>query len=141
MLLDKRIIQFRKKSFYMKGELVSDVVIFYLQISSQEWVSVTIDDGIMEILPCIDEPKILNIGSIDDDFLYPVNNIIELNDFLGEKLIRVYEYRVKNIENGCVGAFFDFGKKGFSLLEHEYGCIIKNGLCRDFNKEIIMLKI
>ncbi|WP_081626090.1 hypothetical protein [Pannonibacter phragmitetus] len=128
MIVGERICEFRFRSFFMSGSLVREMLVLYFRFSKSGWISLDLGEGILRILPVESEPKLLDLNAIHDDFAYPVQKSDELNRYLGKELIAVYKYVIPNVEDGCVGAYLDFGDIGFSVLEHEDKLSIIDGI-------------
>lgn len=77
--------------------------------------------------------QLLDLDETSDDFAYPIRKSGELNRYFDKELLAVYKYVVVNVEDGCVGVYFDFGSCGFSVFESEDGLSIVDGVVRVFD--------
>ncbi|WP_226067784.1 hypothetical protein [Dickeya zeae] len=140
MLVNEYIKEFRKRSFFIESELICNMLVVFFEASSSGWISLSINEGVSRVSLEDSEPFLLDISDIDDDFAYPVEVADELSDYVGKEIVGIYEYRIENIETGCIGFYFDCGDVGFSLLEDD-GCLsIYNGICNNFKKSVCLFK-
>ena len=51
-------------------------------------------------------------------------------DIFWQDLLAVYKYLISDVEDSCVGVYFDFGDCGFSVLESEDNLSIVDGVVR-----------
>lgn len=141
MLVNEYFINFRFRSFFIEREVICRFIVLFFETSKSGWASLTIDEGISTLTLESKEPLLLDLNDIDDDFAYPVQSSIELVGYIGKHIINIYEYRIKGIEDGCVGVYFDCGDCGFSILESE-GCLsIAHGVHEDFHEVVILSKL
>lgn len=127
MMIGERICEFRFRSFYMHGSLVCRMLVLFFRFSDSGWISLDIGDGVLRFLPIDYEPELLRVDQIRDEFSYPIQSSDELDGYLGKDLFAVYEYVISDIEDGCVGVYFDFGDGGFSIFESDDNLYIING--------------
>ncbi|MCE0460379.1 hypothetical protein [Pseudomonas uvaldensis] len=106
------------------------MLVLFFRFSGAGWVSLDIGEGVLRVLSVGSEPKLLGLDEISDDFAYPIRNSDELNKYFDKQLLAVYKYVVVNVEDGCVGVYFDFGGCGFSVFESEDGLSIVDGVVR-----------
>ncbi|MEQ4511692.1 MAG: hypothetical protein ABN480_13960 [Dickeya sp.] len=138
MLVNEYIKEFRKRSFFIENDLICDILVMFFRTSESGWISLSVNEGIAKILQESFEPFLLDVMDIDDEFFYPVKIVPELSDYIDKKIVNICEYRIKNVEHGCVGLYFDCGVTGFSLLEKE-GCLsIFYGIYDGFGEEIYL---
>lgn len=141
MLIDECIEGFRSRSFFMENKLVCNLIVLFIQTSTSGWISLTVDEGTSKFSLESSEPLLLELGGVNDDFAYPIQTIIELNDYIGKKISSIYEYRVEGIDEGCVGIYFDCEDCGFSIIENN-GCLsIFNGLFDGFQESVLLYKL
>ena len=130
MIIGDRICEFRFRSFFISRSLVCEMLVLFFRFSGAGWVSLDIGEGVLRILSVGSEPKLLGLDEISDDFAYPIRKTGELNKYFDKELLAVYKYGVMNVEDGCVGVYFDFGNCGFSVFESEDGLSIVDGVVR-----------
>ncbi|HFH2864468.1 TPA: hypothetical protein ACGJQ6_005575, partial [Pseudomonas aeruginosa] len=130
MIIGEKIFEFRFRSFFMSGSLVCKMLVLFLRFSRSGWVSLDIGEGVLRILSFGSEPKLLGLDEISDDFAYPIQSSNELDRYFGKDLLAVYKYLISDVEDSCVGVYFDFGDCGFSVLESEDNLSIVDGVVR-----------
>ncbi len=81
----------------------------------------------LRFLPIDYEPELRGVDQIHEEISYPIQSSDELDGYLGKDLLAVYEYVISDIEEGCVGVYFDFGDSGFSILESDDNLSIIDG--------------
>lgn len=141
MVINEYVKDFRGRSFYMENELICGMIMFFFQTSLSGWVSLSINEGEAIFTQEKSEPLLLALGEINDEFAYPMETIFQLSNYIGKKIVNIYEYKIKNVENGCVGTYFECDVGGFSILE-ENGCLsIVNGLYDGFKEEVFLYEI
>lgn len=128
MIIGEKICDFRFRSFFMSRSLVCKMLVLFFRFSRSGWISLDIGEGVLRILPVDPEPEILGLNDISDDFAYPIQSSDELDRYLGKDLLAVFKYVIQDVEDGCVGVYFDFGKCGFSVLESEDNLYITDGV-------------
>ena len=128
MIIGEKICEFRFRSFYMSGSLVCGILVLFFRFSRSGWVSLDIGEGVLKILPVGSEPELLGLDEISDDFAYPIQKSDELDRYFGRDLIAVYKYLIPDMEEGCVGVYFDFWDCGFSIFESEDNLSIIDGV-------------
>lgn len=121
-MIGELFTDFRFRSFFIGEDLVCRMLVLFFQVSNVGWISLSIDEGIATFSLEKNEPSLLGLDEIDDEFSYPVQNATNLEGYIGSKIINVYEYRLRGIEDGCVGVYFECEKKGFSVVEND-GCL------------------
>lgn len=140
MLTDEFFRDFRYRSFFIGNELICKALVFFFQTSLSGWVSLTIGEGTITLSLEDSEPLLLDLADIDDEFAYPVQAADELSRYVGQKIIDIYEYRIRGIEDGSVGVYFECEEGGFSILENE-GCLcVSHGICRA-DEDVILTKL
>lgn len=130
MIIGERICEFRFRSFFISGSLVCKMLVLFFRFSSSGWISLDIGEGMLRILPIDPEPELLGLDDVSDDFAYPIQSSNELDRYFGKDLLAVYKYVISDVEDGCVGVYFDFGGCGFSVLESEDNLSIVDGAVR-----------
>lgn len=130
MIIGERLCDFRFRSFFMSGSLVCKMLVLFFKFSRSGWISLDIGEGVLRILSVGSEPELLGLDEMSDDFAYPIQSSDELNRYLGQDLLAVYQYVISDVEDGCVGVYFDFGDCGFSVLESEDNLSIIDGVVR-----------
>lgn len=141
MLTNQSFKNFRFRSFFIEKELICNFLVLFFETSSSGWFSLSIDEGLSKLSPEKTEPKITSLDEIKDDFAYPISEAKELNKYINKKIKSIAEYRINEINEGCIGMYFDCGECGFSVLEND-GCLsIVDGVHRDFEEEISLIRI
>ncbi|KNC17391.1 MULTISPECIES: hypothetical protein [unclassified Pseudomonas] len=130
MIIGESICEFRFRSFFMSGSLVCKMLVLFFRLSGLGWISLDIGEGMIRILPVDPEPKLLALDDVTDDFAYPIQSSDELNSYFGKDLLAVYKYAISDVEDGCIGVYFDFGGCGFSILESEDNLSIVDGMIK-----------
>ena len=139
MLINEKITDARARSVYINGELQCNILVLLLNFSTSGWISISVGEGKSEFNTLNQEPKLLELSEIKDDYAYPTSHLSNISDFIGEKVTSIYEYRLNGISEGCVGIYIEFGDFGFSAIEEEEDCLtIKHGI-KDFSVENISL--
>lgn len=141
MLINERFNDFRFRSFFIEKEMICNYLVIFFQASSSGWISLTIDEGIAKFTKEFSEPNTLDLSEIFDDYAYPVQDATELSCYKGKKLINIYEHRIKGIEEGCIGIYFECEDCGFTVLESD-GCLsITHGFYENFQEETHLVKL
>lgn len=117
MLINEVLRDVRFRSFFMSGNLVCEFLVLYFKFSKSGWVSLTIGEGVSRFLKLNSEPELLELSEIDDEFAYPIKSLSGLDKYLGLKILSVYEYRISDVDEGCVGVYLNFGGCGLSVIE------------------------
>jgi hypothetical protein len=125
----------------MGGEMICKFLVVFFKFSVSGWVSLTIDEGVAIFSTGISEPKLLSFNEMSEEFFYPVQMLDVLDFYAGKKIVGVYEYRIKGVEEGCVGVYFDCGECGFSVLENDSCLSIVNGVQNFFRDEVVLSKL
>ncbi|MCL6350701.1 hypothetical protein [Pectobacterium polaris] len=141
MFINEYIKGFRGRSFFIESELICNMVVLFFQTTMSGWVSLSINEGTSKFSLEDSEPLLLDLSGIDDEFAYPIQVVSDLSDYLGRRIVNIYEYRVRYVENGCVGVYFDLELGGFSILERD-GCLsVINGTYNDFKEDVYLSKL
>ncbi|MGY2261935.1 hypothetical protein [Pseudomonas sp. SDO55104_S430] len=141
-MLSKEILcDVRFRSFFMSGDLVCEFLVLFFRVSMTGWVSLTISEGASKFIVLKSEPVLLDLSEVSDDFAYPVSSLNSLDRFLGLEIVAVYEYRVKNVEEGCIGVYLDFGSSGLSIIESDECLSVVDGVMGYLEGEISLCKI
>ncbi|CBG89688.1 hypothetical protein ROD_29492 [Citrobacter rodentium ICC168] len=53
----------------------------------------------------------------------------------------LYEYRIKEVENGCIGIYVECNIGGFSILEDDGNLSIINDVYEGFKEEVFLYKL
>jgi hypothetical protein len=110
-LRGKSINNFRSKSFYMDGSLISEHLVLFFDVEGV-WYSITIVDGVIKLKREDVEPN--STEEFDKDFSYPISNVEILKKYIGLKVDSVYVYTIPEIEDGILGVFISYKSIGFS---------------------------
>ncbi|WP_460949849.1 hypothetical protein AB6N16_20830 [Pseudomonas marginalis] len=138
MLINETLNGFRFRSFFMNGNLVCEFLVFFLNLSSSGWVSLTISEGVSSFVPLSSEPELVGLSEINDDFAYPIKELSSLKKFLGLKVLAVYEYRLSGVDDGCVGVYLEFDGCGLSVLESDDCLSVVEGVV-DYSNNCVSL--
>jgi len=130
MIIGEKICEFRFRSFFMSGSLVCKMLVLFFRFSRSGWISLDIGEGVLRILPVDPEPELLGLDDVSDDFAYPIQSSDDLDRYFGKDLLAVHKYVISDVEDGCIGVYFDFGGCGFSVLESEDNLSIVDGVVR-----------
>lgn len=141
MLSKEFLRDVRFRSFFMSGDLVCEFLVLFFRMSVAGWVSLTVSDGVSKFTILDSEPALLELSEISDDFAYPVKSLNGLDKFLGLEILAVYEYRIKNVEEGCVGVYLDFSGGGLSIIESDECLSVVEGMVQYLEGEISLYKI
>jgi hypothetical protein len=123
-LQGKSIREFRSKSFYMDGSLVSEHLILFFDVEGV-WYSITIVDGIVHLKKETLEPYLTKHH--DMDFSYPISNVDLLSKYIGLKVESVYTYNLVDINEGVLGLYISFGSLGFSYYNVDDFSYVEDG--------------
>ena len=123
-LRGKSINEFRSKSFYMDGSLVSEHLMLFFGIEGV-WYSVTIVDGVVNLKREDAEPALTE--DFDKDFFYPISNVEILKKYAGLKVNAVSVYKIPEIDNGILGLYISYGSFGFSYYNVDDFSYIADG--------------
>ena len=141
MLINEFLCDVRFRSFFMNGNLVCEFLVLYFRMSIAGWVSLTVSEGVSKFTVLNSEPGLLELSEVSDDFAYPIKSLDSLDGFLGLEILGVYEYRIKNVDEGCVGIYLDFGDSGLSIIESDECLSVVEGMMQYLGGEISLHKI
>ncbi|MGG4610556.1 hypothetical protein [Providencia sp. Me31A] len=122
------LLNFRKRSFYIDQSLVSDNILVFFQLDDLRWFSLSISEGSFCIKEEQCELEYQSLSNIKDSFAYPIEDLPELDKFKQATLNEVYEYRLNNNLDFCVGMFFKLDKGDFSIIDNEGSLSIVAGV-------------
>lgn len=128
MFIGEEICEFRFRSFYLNGSLISEMLVLFFKFSKSGWVSLDIGEGVSRIQVLDSEPILVNTEPSSDEFVYPVHISNKLDGYFGKKLISVSEYRIPHLDDCCVGIYFDILGGGFSVLESNDNLVLIDGV-------------
>lgn len=114
--------EFRGRSFYINGQVVCSCLVLFIRFLRCGWISLTIGEGIIEWSSLEEDPDLLELEDVDDEFAYPVISLYQLRSYLGREVLGVFEYRLEKANNICVGVYFKCKGDGFSVVEED-GCL------------------
>jgi len=141
MLSNEILRDIRFRSFFMNGDLVCEFLVLFFKMSIAGWVSLTVSEGVSKFTVLNSEPGLLELSDISDDFAYPIRALGGLDRFLGLEILSVYEYRIKDVGEGCVGVYLDFGGYGFSIIESDECLSVVEGMMQCLDEEISLYEI
>ncbi|NWE29694.1 hypothetical protein [Pseudomonas gingeri] len=141
-MLSKEILcDVRFRSFFMGGNLVCEFLVLFFRMSISGWVSLTVSEGASKFTALKSEPALLELSEISDDYAYPVKSLNILDKFLGLEILAVYEYRIKGVEEGCIGVYIDFGDCGISVIEFDECLSVVEGAVQYLEGEVCLFKV
>jgi hypothetical protein len=141
VLINEVLRDVRFRSFFMSGDLVCEFLVLFFRMSITGWVSLTVSEGVSKFTVLDSEPGLLELSDISDDFAYPIRSLNSLDKVLGLEILAVYEYRIKDVDEGCIGIYLDFGGCGLSLIESDDCLSIVEGTMQYLDGEISLYKI
>lgn len=141
MLINEVLCDVRFRSFFMSGNLICEFLVLFFKLSGSEWVSLTISEGVSKFIKLDSEPELLELSEINDDFAYPVKPLSRLDKYFGLKILSVYEYRISDIGEGCVGVYFDFGNCGISVIESDDCLSVTDDVVQFSDSRVSLCKI
>ncbi|MDO7909471.1 hypothetical protein Q6A49_02865 [Pseudomonas sp. 22-AL-CL-001] len=140
MMVNEVLISVRSRSFYMGGDLVSDILVLFFNFSNSGWVSLTVGEGVLRFLRVNTEPELSPLSGIDDEFAYPIRYLNGLENYIGLKVFAIYEYRLIDVDEGCIGVYFDFRTCGFSVVESNDCLSILHGKLEYHDNRVLLVE-
>jgi len=125
----------------MTGNLVCEFLVLFFNVSNSGWVSLTISEGVSRFLKLDSDPELLELSEINDDFAYPIKSLSGLDKYLGLKILSVYEYRISDVEEGCIGVYLNFGSCGLSVIESGECLSVVDDMIRFSDSKILLLEV
>ncbi|MDD0973152.1 hypothetical protein [Pseudomonas fontis] len=141
MLINEILRDIRFRSFFLSGDLVCEFLVLFFKMSIAGWVSLTVSEGVSKFTAINTEPGLLELSETSDNFAYPIRSLNSLDKFLGLEILAVYEYRIENIDEGCVGIYLDFGCCGLSVIESDECLSVVEGAMQYLDGGIYLYKI
>ncbi len=141
MLINEVLHDVRFRSFFMTGNLVCEFLVLFFNVSNSGWVSLTISEGVSRFLKLDSDPELLELSEINDDFAYPIKSLSGLDKYLGLKILSVYEYRISDVEEGCIGVYLNFGSCGLSVIESGECLSVVDDMIRFSDSKILLLEV
>jgi len=141
VLINEVLRDVRFRSFFMSGNLVCEILVLFFKLSKSGWVSLTISEGVSRFLKLDSDPELIELSEIDDEFAYPISSLSGLDKYLGLKILSVYEYKISDVDEGCVGVYFDFGGCGFSVIESSEGLTVTDDVVQFLDSKILLRKV
>ncbi|WAH59588.1 hypothetical protein LZ023_08585 [Pseudomonas silvicola] len=141
MLINEVLHDVRFRSFFMTGNLVCEFLVLFFNVSNSGWVSLTISEGVSRFLKLDSDPELLELSEINDDFAYPIKSLSGLDKYLGLKILSVYEYRISDVEEGCIGVYLNFGSCGLSVIESGECLSVVDDMVRFSDSKILLLEV
>ncbi|MGZ0703628.1 hypothetical protein [Pseudomonas piscis] len=141
MLINEVLCDVRFRSFFMNGNLICEFLVLFFKLSDSGWMSLTIGEGESSFIKLDSEPELLGLSEINDEFAYPVNSLVWLSKYQGLEILSVYEYRLSDIDEGCIGVYLDFGGCGISVIESDDCLSIKDGIVQFLDSKISLIEI
>lgn len=141
MLINEVLCDVRFRSFFMSENLVCELLVLFFRLSDSGWVSLTVSEGVLRLLKLDSDPELLGLSEINDEFAYPVRSLSGLDKYLGLKVLAVYEYRLSDIDEGCVGVYLDFGGCGISVIESSECLTVTDDVVKFSDGKILLSKM
>lgn len=141
MLINEVLHDVRFRSFFMTENLVCECLVLFFNVSNSGWVSLTISEGVSRFLKLDSDPELLELSEINDDFAYPIKSLSGLDKYLGLKILSVYEYRISDVEEGCIGVYLNFGSCGLSVIESGECLSVVDDMIRFSDSKILLLEV
>ncbi|WP_123598671.1 hypothetical protein [Pseudomonas frederiksbergensis] len=141
MLINEVLRDVRFRSFFISGNLVCECLVLFFKLSDSGWVSLTISEGVAGFLKLDSEPELQELSEINDDFAYPIKSLSGLDKYLGLKVLSVYEFRISDVDEGCVGVYLDFGGCGLSVIESNECLSVEDGVAQFYYGNISLAEV
>jgi len=141
VLINEVLHDVRFRSFFMTENLVCECLVLFFNVSNSGWVSLTISEGVSRFLKLDSDPELLELSEINDDFAYPIKSLSGLDKYLGLKILSVYEYRISDVEEGCIGVYLNFGSCGLSVIESGECLSVVDDMIRFSDSKILLLEV
>ncbi|MCD2511652.1 hypothetical protein [Comamonas endophytica] len=142
MITNEFLIDARFRSCYIEGELICYFLVIFLKISKSGWIAISIGEGTANFHPLKEDPKLLRLSEIKDDYAYPISQLDQISFYFNKKITSIYEYQINGISEGCVGIYIEFENCGFSIIEEEEDCpSITHGIKDLTNENVSLCKI
>ncbi len=141
MLINEVLHDVRFRSFFMTGNLVCKFLVLFFRFSNSGWVSLTISEGVSRFLKLDSEPELLELSEINDEFAYPIRSLSGLDKYLGLKILSVCEYRISDVDEGCVGVYLNFGSCGLSVIESNECLSVVDDMVEFYDSKISLLEM
>lgn len=131
-LIGKVILETRVMSFFINLNQVCEIVVLYIKTSDEKWYKFTTSDGVNIIEFLNDEPELVTLESINDDFAYPIKSI--QNNYINCRIFKIKQYMWQGKSDESNGFYFEFDDdKNFSLFDNNGCLIIMDGILEDKN--------
>lgn len=117
-LLEGTLIEeIRVQSFFLNRQMVSDLNVLFIKTHRGDWLSLSAEDGVNNLVILSQEPFICALDKIDDEFAYPVQNLE--TDYTGRRITGIKEYLYSGKTCDVFRGFFISLEQhpGFSLYE------------------------
>lgn len=141
MLINEVLRDVRFRSFFMGGNLVCEFLMLFFKLSDSGWVSLTVSEGVSRFLKLDSDLELLELSEISDEFAYPIKSLSGVDKYMGLKILSVYEYRISDVDEGCVGVFLDFGDCGLSVTESDECLSVTKGVVKFSDSKISLHKL
>ncbi|WP_458718225.1 hypothetical protein [Pseudomonas gregormendelii] len=141
VLINEMLCDVRFRSFFMSGNLVCELLVLFFKLSNSGWVALTISEGVSRFVKLDSDPELQDLSEINDEFAYPIKSLSGLNKYLGLKILSVYEYRVGDIDEGCVGVYLDFGGFGLSVIDSNECLSVLDGVVEFSDNRISLFEV
>ena len=86
-----------------------NILVLYVKIETEQWFKFTTSDGVNIVELLKEEPKILELSQIKDEFAYPVKSLFE--NYYSERICAIKQYMPKNKTDELNGFYFEFEEK------------------------------
>jgi len=141
MLINEVLHEIRFRSFFMAREMVCEFLAIFFKVSTVGWVSLTVSEGISKFEMLKSEPELIDLSKINDEFAYPISSLKGVDKYLGLKVSAVYEYRIRDVKEGCIGVYLEFGSCGISFIEADECLTIVEGLKKYSHRDVYLCMI
>lgn len=126
-LIGRHILEVRATSFYIDYKRVCEIIILFIKVDDGKWYKIVSSDGSSSISSLLEEPGLVSIDSIKDEFAYPVF-VINKSRFLG-KIVDIKEYLWKGRDDESAGFYFALESRiGFSIIDNDDCLSVHEGL-------------
>ncbi len=112
----------------------------FFNLGKSDWRSLSIGEGVAIISSNVPECEVRLADRVDADVDYPVVPFFEFDCYIGKEILRMFEYRLPGVDEGCVGVYFDCGECGFSVIEDD-GCLSFVGGVVQMDDKIVLVEI
>lgn len=117
-MVGHKLLNFRRRSFFIDHSLICKNVVIFFQIESLRWFSLTIGEGYINLVEELNEPQCQSLDEIQDSFAYPIDNLVELDFAKNSILDEIYEYRLLDNPEYSIGLCLKLSIGEISFIEN-----------------------